>query len=110
MSRGCGSKWEEVAGLNQPCSLPTVVNYKNKYILKFGGRIDKFYNSKNISPIEIYHPSLNEWHAINFLYDDSKANSISNIFGVTAGGSGIMINDNEILIVGGNFNKNGANT
>jgi hypothetical protein len=110
MARGCGSRWEEVAQLNQPCSLPTCVNYNNKYILKFGGRVDKTFNNKNVSPIEIYHPTLNEWHSINFHYDDSKANSISNIFGVTAGAAGIMINQEEILIVGGNYNNNGTNT
>ena len=62
------------------------------------------------SPIEVYYPELDSWKSVQYSSDHSKAGNLTDFSGVAAGAGGIMINRNEILIVGGYNPKTSTNT
>lgn len=85
--------WSRIACLNEGINKPSVCNFNNNALLKFGG-VNKFgFIEKNI---ERYNPKLNVWDIVAYSYVEG-----SKEVELLCKCISIQINNNQILVIGG---------
>ena len=91
------NKWENLNELNEIRIWPSCFGYNKKYIFVFGG-IKKHFTEQNVEveKIDISFPE-NKWEKIKFKYN--KNPQLPNNFGF------INFRDNQLIIIGGNYNN-----
>jgi len=89
--------WEEIASLNVGSNNPCACTFNDRYIYKFGGKID---DTRLCNYIERYSPAIDKWTIVQYeVYGEPIHTGGSNL--LLSSAACCQINEKEILVFGG---------